>query len=72
MTLYKKKPVIIEAEQYKPGIEDGINEAGQPYIDTLEGNMIISPTDWIIIGVKGERYPCKADIFEMTYEKVEE
>ena len=28
--------------------------------------------DWIIKGVKGEFYPCKPDIFEETYEKVEE
>ena len=26
--------------------------------------------DWIIKGVKGELYPCKPDVFEMTYEKV--
>lgn len=43
-----------------------------PYIDTLEGAHYISPGDWIITGVKGERYPCKPDIFEMTYELVQE
>ena len=37
-------------------------------IDTLEGVHIVCPGDWIITGVKGERYPCKPDIFEMTYE----
>lgn len=26
---------------------------------------------WIITGVNGEKYPCKPDIFEKTYEKVE-
>ncbi|UDL15946.1 hypothetical protein QEH42_gp272 [Microbacterium phage Pumpernickel] len=25
--------------------------------------------DWIIKGVQGEFYPCKADIFEQTYEE---
>ena len=44
----------------------------KPYIKTLEGNMYIEPTDMIITGVKGERYPCKKDIFDMTYEKVED
>lgn len=43
-----------------------------PYIDTLEGRHYISPGDYIITGIKGERYPCKPDIFELTYEKVEE
>jgi len=33
---------------------------------------IASPGDWIIQGIKGELYPCKPDIFEQTYEPVEE
>lgn len=37
-------------------------------IDTLEGSHDVTPGDWIITGVKGERYPCKPDIFQMTYE----
>ena len=41
------------------------------WIDTLEGGHIVCPGDWIITGVKGEHYPCKPDIFEMTYEPVE-
>jgi hypothetical protein len=39
-------------------------------IDTLEGEMEASVGDWIIKGVKGEFYPCKPDIFAMTYEPV--
>ena len=39
-------------------------------IDTLEGTMLASPGDWIIRGVKGEIYPCKPDIFAMTYEPI--
>jgi hypothetical protein len=42
-----------------------------PVIKTLEGDHLVTPGDWIITGVKGEHYPCKPDIFEMTYEKVE-
>jgi hypothetical protein len=38
------------------------------YIDTLEGRMKLERGDWLIKGVKGEFYPCKPDIFEMTYE----
>ena len=41
-------------------------------IDTLEGTMRAEPEDWIIRGVKGEIYPCKPDIFEITYERVED
>lgn len=37
-------------------------------IKTLEGTMEAGPGDWIIRGIKGELYPCKADIFEATYE----
>lgn len=40
-------------------------------IDTLEGQMEARESDWIVRGVKGEYYPVKADIFQMTYEEVE-
>ena len=39
-------------------------------IMTLEGRHTARPGDYIIQGVKGELYPCKPDIFEMTYESV--
>ena len=39
-------------------------------IDTLEGSMFAIPGDYIIKGVQDEFYPCRADIFEQTYEKV--
>lgn len=42
------------------------------YIDTLEGTHRARIGDYIIQGVKGEIYPCKADIFEATYEPVTE
>ena len=38
----------------------------------LEGNMMANVGDWIIQGVNGELYPCKPDIFEKTYEPVQE
>lgn len=90
---FRKKPVVIDAEQYKEGMEDGFDiryasestphitwgipsdgeviEVKVPYIQTLEGKMYINAGDWIITGIKGERYPCKPDIFEATYEPVE-
>jgi len=39
-------------------------------INTLEGVHHCAENDWVIQGVKGELYPCRADIFEMTYERV--
>jgi hypothetical protein len=75
MTKYRKKPVIIEATQWfkmgdHPAVKQGHNEVADniPYIETLEGPHLVSVGDWIITGVKGEHYPCKPDIFEMTYE----
>lgn len=41
-------------------------------IKTLEGVMTAEPGDFIIQGVKGELYPCKADIFAATYEPADE
>ncbi len=82
MAKYRKKPVVIEAEVYKPGLEDGfewvkevdgnfVKESYKPYINTLEGKHYISRGDYIITGIAGERYPCKPDIFNKTYEFVE-
>jgi hypothetical protein len=41
-------------------------------IETLEGDMVALEEDWVIKGVKGEFYPCKPDVFEATYEKVDD
>ncbi|MNO78419.1 hypothetical protein D3C76_695550 [compost metagenome] len=46
--------------------------AGKLLIETLEGTMTVSDGDYIIKGVQGELYPCKPDIFEQTYEKVDD
>ena len=40
-------------------------------IQTLEGEMTASLGDYIIIGIKGEIYPCKPDIFQETYKEAE-
>lgn len=39
-------------------------------IRTLEGNMTVTPGDYIIQGVSGELYPCKPDIFAITYDQL--
>ncbi len=81
MGKFKKKPVIIDAIQWHgfgkvpviPEIHqfDPYNESGKVnlgWIQTLEGGHVVTPEDWIITGVKGEKYPCNPDIFEQTYE----
>lgn len=49
---------------------------GKPYVDmeiiTLEGIMKVQEGDYIIKGIEGEFYPCKPEIFEKTYELVED
>ena len=41
-------------------------------ISTLEGDMLAEVGDYIIKGLKGEFYPCKPDIFEKSYEVIDE
>lgn len=85
---YRKKPVVIEAFPWDPNqpadtapewfYEACTNQIAYPEFDgsvtikTLEGNHRCEVGDYIIQGVKGELYPCKPDIFEMTYERVEQ
>jgi hypothetical protein len=40
-------------------------------IPTLEGTMKFTPADMLITGMSGEIYPCKIEIFEKTYDKVD-
>ena len=51
-------------------IERRINGKCTCVIPTLEGEHIANENDYIIRGVKGEFYPCKPDVFELTYEKI--
>ena len=87
MSLYRKKPVIIEALRWTgeninemhawltaAGVYDRCSTAvgnGEMTISTLEGTMTANAGDWIIKGVQGEVYPVRNDIFEQTYEAVE-
>ena len=82
---FRKKPVVIEAwkidssdRNMPPWVFAGDkvkwrDGAGTKLeIETLEGIMVGDKGDYLIKGVAGELYPCKPDIFEMTYEQVEE
>lgn len=69
---YRKRPVEIQAVQWTGRMADvialvgrdlptyGESRSGSLRIETLEGDMECAPGDWIIRGVKGEFYPCKA------------
>lgn len=110
MPKYRKKPVVIEAEQWNEMgnvskcffdvvvnmhkvIHSGLIVPEPDYIvefngkskmssktvcrsipikaiKTLEGWHEVSFGDWIIKGISGELYPCKPDIFDATYERV--
>lgn len=85
MPKFVKKPIVIEAVKWDGTTRAwddlealGLKEAeiskfpAGIVIPTLEGNMLAMSGDWIIRGVKGEFYPCKPDIFEATYDPVEE
>lgn len=90
MSKFRKKPVVIEAEQFsgtvaevaekvarlglvrRPRLNPGKGGGGSLFaIATLEGDMEVRLGDWVITGVKGERYPCKPDIFAATYEAID-
>lgn len=58
---YRKRPIVIEAYRTDKEI----------IIETLEGNLKANIGDYVITGLRGEKYPCKPDIFEKTYELVE-
>lgn len=66
---------IIEIQEFMQidPLRVSYKDKDNPYIpiETLEGTMKASVGDYIIKGVDGEFYPCKPDIFEKTYEKVE-
>jgi hypothetical protein len=80
MPKFRKKPVEIEARLWRGGWEaakpllDWIGAKASwcdddtIRIQTLEGEMVARPGDFIIKGVKGEFYPCKQEIFALTYE----
>ncbi len=88
MAKYRKKPVVVEAFKWTgrlpgKGYPGWINKAGREgmiwvvpglvmRVMTQGGVVSALPGDFIVKGIKGELYPVKPEIFEATYEKVEE
>lgn len=80
---FVKKPIPIDAFQWtghnfdqianfmgdNHPVIDGSNNL---FIHTLEGEMKAAPGSWIIRGLKGEYYPCREDIFEETYMRIDD
>lgn len=74
----RKKPVVVDAWRW--GDYDKANLADEFFtkatygwcVKTLEGPLRIRDDDYLIKGVTGEYYPCKPEIFEATYEIIED
>lgn len=82
MSKWRKKPMVVEAfrlghdewpDWYRAVADVTVTTGPNVHIiQTLEGRMRAFLGDYIIRGVAGEIYPCKPDIFEATYEPVED
>lgn len=76
---YRKKPVVIDATQWL-GWELGPHDLGLrkhptvpslAVVDSLEGPASVVPGDFVVTGVRGERYPVQQHVFAETYEAAE-
>ena len=84
MTRYRKRPVVVDAIQFTgknvPEIaqlldwdfDDGDGDCDTIIIETLNGDVTVTAGEWIVRGIAGEGYPCRADLFELTYEPIDE
>lgn len=82
MAKYRRRPIVVEAVQFLPyriadwsqvpeGLFfDPIQDAW--FCNTLEGNVKLKGSEWIVTGAHGEIYPVQPEIFEDTYDLVEE
>lgn len=82
MAKFRKKPIVIDAFQWNgeyplpnPLVCNWDNNpmtGSKVSVRTLEGWLDVSIGDWIIRGISGEFYPCRPDVFEKTYEPIED
>ena len=81
----RKKPIVVDAVQYVPGeaVEESwvITAIAEGYVDVSEHGIVVStmeswvelkPYDYLMQGVKGEVYPCPKDVFEESYEVLDD
>nr|DAV45289.1 MAG TPA: PGDYG protein [Caudoviricetes sp.] len=83
MPYYRKKPISVEAREYTGDNYIELRDWSDfhvllseyngktPCVYTLEGPTWFDEGDYIIKGAHGEFYPCRKDVFEETYEKVD-
>jgi len=80
---YRKKQLVVDAIQWTGNNLDELKKLGDFKLNytltdgnlgiyTLEGMMWASVGDYIIMGIRGEFYACKPDIFMETYEEVKD
>ncbi len=77
MGRYVKKQLVVEAVQWfrhgdHPSVTADSANDSVGHVETLEGRLRVEPGDWIITGIAGETYPCKAELFEQLYEPADE
>lgn len=86
MPQYRKKPVIVNAEQFSydgptvrgvfyPSVSpDGRTYEGDAFVITMHDQRVyLQSGDWIIAEPDGDHfYPCKDDVFRATYEPVKD
>jgi hypothetical protein len=83
MAKYRKLPVVVEATQFHrvdhfdgkrvtlDGVETRMTSGGRVFFIRMSGgDQLVEEGDFVITGTRGERYPCKPDIFAATYEPV--
>lgn len=83
MRRFKKKPIVVEAWKIGSGwvwpqwLKDAVNRGEVriytegAVLETLEGEMVGKTGDYIIQGIHGELYPCKAETFHKTYDRID-
>jgi hypothetical protein len=85
MGRYRKKPLEVDAwqigmyERTPDWVHKAVtmiypagNRAVEVVVSTPEGEMRALSGDWLIRGIEGEVYPCKASVFNETYEEVKD
>jgi hypothetical protein len=71
---YRRKPITVMAEQWLPGkVINGVCQCDSSKVQHLHsrtGLMLVLPGDYIVTGVRGEKYPVSSEVFSETYEEV--
>lgn len=76
---FRKRPPIIEAVQWFPGVViEGVEEVGTNHgrprgmIERGSRQVFAEPGDWIVQEATGDKYPVTARLFEALYEPLED